>query len=98
MAPQPTAAGKKRNRDDILRDLKANRFAAAEKATQPSLGPKFTKVVQALESSRFEKNGRGRNIDHDGRKWTSKTENQVGQGRRGTLMSGFLMPDKGESL
>lgn len=69
MAPRTTVACKKRNRDDILRDLKANRLAAAEKATQPSLGPKFTKVGQALESSRVKKDERGRNIDHDGRKW-----------------------------
>lgn len=51
MAPRPKLAGNKRNRDDILLDLKANRSAAAEKATQPSLGPRFSKVGQALESS-----------------------------------------------
>lgn len=68
MASRPIVAGNKRNRDDILRDLKANRLATAEKATQPSLGPKFPKAGQALESSRVKKDERGRKIDHDGRK------------------------------
>lgn len=57
MAPSPTVLGKDRNRGGTLRDLEANRLAAAEKATQPSLDPKFTKVGQALEWSKFEKNG-----------------------------------------
>lgn len=71
MASQPTVAGKKRDRHDISRDLKASMSAAAEKAPQPNLGPMFTKLGQALESARFEKDGRGINIDHDGRRWGS---------------------------
>lgn len=42
MASQRTVAGKKRNGDDIFRDLKESMSAAAEEATQLNLGPKFT--------------------------------------------------------
>lgn len=95
MAPPPTVAGKKRNRDEILRELKANRLAAAEKARQPSLGPKFTKVGQAKESSRVEKDERGREIlikmDENG-----KVKRKVKRAKveDESSMSDLLMPDK----
>lgn len=95
MAPPPTVAGKKRNRDEILRELKANRLAAVEKARQPSLGPKFTKVGQAKETSRVEKDERGREIlitvDENG-----KVKRKVKRAKVDDeySMSELLMPDK----
>jgi len=68
MAPPP---GKKRNRNEILKELKASRLAAAEKEKQPALGPRFVKVGEKKEKSRIEKDDRGREIlitvDEEGR-------------------------------
>ena len=98
MAPGQLA-GKKRNRDDILKELRASRVAVAEsikQAAPPTLGPKFTKFGQKRETSRIEKDERGREVlitvDENGnvkrkiRKAVMKDE--VPRDR------GLLMPDK----
>ena len=63
MAP-PGLAGKKRTRDDILRELKASRLKIEEekKAQQPSLGPKFRKLGAKQEKSRIERDSKGREV------------------------------------
>ena len=64
MAP-PQVAGRKRNRDEILKQLRESRLAAAQSAKQaglPSLGPRFTKFGQKKETSRIEKDERGREV------------------------------------
>lgn len=95
MAPPPTVAGRKRNRDEILRELKANRLAAVQTARQPSLGPKFTKVGQAKETSRVEKDERGREVlitvDENG-KVKRKVKRAMVEDE--SSMSDLLMPDK----
>lgn len=95
MAPPPVI-GKKRTRDDILRELKASRIAATEKAKQSTLGPKFMKVGQKREVSRIEKDDRGREIlitvDVDG-----KVKRKVKKAKNGDEPSGghgLLVPDK----
>lgn len=71
MAPPPLVAGRKRTRDDILKELKASRAAAAEKAKQSALGPKFVKLGEKRERSRIERDERGREVlitvDEEGR-------------------------------
>lgn len=65
IAPPPRAAGQKRTRDDILKELKASRLAATESEKQaygPALGPRFLKVGQKKARPRIEKDGRGREI------------------------------------
>lgn len=65
MPPPPSVAGRKRNRDEILRELKASRLAKAEedqKTQQPSLGPKFRKLGMQQEKSRIERDGKGREV------------------------------------
>lgn len=65
MPTPPRVAGKKRNRDEILRELKASRLAKVEedkKAQQPSLGPKFRKLGKQQEKSRIERDEKGREI------------------------------------
>lgn len=95
MAPPPTAAGRKRNRDEILRELKANRLAVAETAMKPSLGPKFTKVGQAKERSRVEKDERGREllitVDENG---NLKRKVKRAKAEDESSMSDLLMPNK----
>ncbi len=97
MAPPPAMAGNKRNRDDILRELKASRLAAAQKEKQPSLGPKFTKVGQKKATSRVERDERGREIlitvDEDG-KVKRKVKRAKLEGEIATHDHGLLMPDK----
>ncbi|KAL2045069.1 hypothetical protein N7G274_002844 [Stereocaulon virgatum] len=96
MAPPPPVAGKKRTRDDILRELKESRAAAAEKAKQSQLGPKFVKLGEKRESSRIERDEKGREVlitvDEDGRvkRKVRKAvmENDTANGH------GLLMPDK----
>ena len=94
MAPPPLA-GKKRTRDDILRELKASRLAAAEKAQRSALGPRFVKVGPKRETSRIEKDERGREIlitvDENG-----KVKRKVKKARIEDSPSdhGLLMPDK----
>lgn len=93
MAPPAAVAGKKRNRDEILKELKASRLASAK---QPSLGPRFTKLGDAKEKSRIEKDDRGRDIlitvDKDGKvkRKVRKTRSQSDSTNNGAL----LMPDK----
>lgn len=95
MAPPLDVAGKKRNRDEILKELKASRLAAAEKEKQPALGPRFVKVGEK-EKSRIEKDDRGREIlitvDQEGRVKRKvkrvKVEEEVAKDH------GLLMPDK----
>lgn len=95
MAPPPTVAGRKRNRDEILRELKANRLAAAETARKPSLGPKFTKVGQAKERFRVEKDERGRDVlitvDENGK---LKRKIKRAKAEDESSMSDLLMPNK----
>lgn len=92
MASPPTVAGKKRHRDEILRGLKEKRLVEREKARQPSLGPKFTKVGRPKETFRVE---RGREIlitvDENG-----KVKRKVKRAKVDdeSSMSELLMPDK----
>jgi uridine nucleosidase len=69
MAPPSLIPGKKRNRDQILAELKAARIAAKEKAG-PSLGAKFKKVGAPRIESRIERDSKGREVlitvDEDG--------------------------------
>lgn len=95
MAPPPPIAGQKRTRDDILKELKASRLAAAESAKQaykPTLGPKFMKVGEKKERSRVEKDERGREIliavGEDGRVKRKVKKAKVDE------QHGLLMPAK----
>ena len=94
MAP-PSLAGKKRTRDDILKELKDSRAAAADQAKLSALGPKFIKVGQKKETSRIEKDSQGRDvlitIDADG-----KVKRKVRKAAVETPLGGhgLLMPDK----
>ncbi len=94
MAPPPVA-GQKRTRDDILKELKASRLAAAESARQahkPALGPRFMKVGEKKERPKIEKDERGRevliSIDEDGRVKKKVRKAKVNE------VDGLLMPDK----
>ncbi|KAI4195536.1 MAG: hypothetical protein LQ346_003406 [Caloplaca aetnensis] len=96
MAPPPLpSAGKKRTRDDILKELKASRQAAAEKARQPTLGAKFHKIGDKKVSSRIEIDARGREIlitvDADG---NVKRKVKKPRPEATPETSGLLMPDK----
>ena len=95
MAPPPPVAGQKRTRDDILRELKASRLAAAESAKQAhttTLGPRFMKISGRKDRSRIEKDERGREIlitvGEDGRVKRKVKKQQ------GDKHDGLLMPDK----
>lgn len=93
MAPPVPVAGRKRNRDEILKDLKASRVASSK---QPSLGPRFTKLGASKEKSRIEKDQKGREIliviDEHGKvkRKVRKTKIQS----ESTTDGGLLMPDK----
>lgn len=93
MAPPVVTAGRKRNRDEILKDLKASRLAASK---QPSLGPRFTKVGEPKDKSRIERDKKGREVlivvDEDGKvkRKVRKTKIQP----ESTIDGGLLMPDK----
>ncbi|PBP19547.1 inosine-uridine preferring nucleoside hydrolase [Diplocarpon rosae] len=95
MAP-PGLTGKKRNRNQILADLKATRKAAKEAAT-PSLGAKFKKVGERRAESRIERDGKGREvlitIDEHGNEKRKVRKVQVEEPvlEKG---HGLLMPDK----
>ena len=99
MAPPPRAlAGQKRTRNDILKELKASRQAAAEKAErerQPALGPKFHRFGEKKATSRIEKDERGRDVlimvDEDGnvKRKVKKVKKDANSDTRG-----LLMPDK----
>ncbi|KAK3175040.1 hypothetical protein OEA41_002286 [Lepraria neglecta] len=96
MAPPPLMAGKKRTRDDILRELKESRAAAAEKAKQSQLGPKFMKLGEKRERSRIERDEKGREVlitvDEDGRIKRKVRKSAVDDDT--TNGHGLLMPDK----
>lgn len=93
MAPPVPIVGRKRNRDEILKDLKASRAVSAK---QPSLGPRFTKVGEPKEKSRIEKDQKGREVlivvDEDGKVKRkvrkTKTQSEIANDER------LLMPDK----
>ena len=95
MAP-PALTGKKRNRDQILAELKAARLAAKE-AAQPSLGSRFKKVGDRREESRIERDSKGREVlitvDEDGneKRKVRKVQVQEPAVEKG---HGLLMPDK----
>lgn len=94
MAP-PALTGKKRNRDQILAELKAAR-AAAKEAAQPSLGARFKKVGDRRAESRIERDSKGREvlitIDEDGNEKRKVRKVQVQEPvEKG---HGLLMPDK----
>jgi hypothetical protein len=61
MAPPSLIPGKKRNRDQILAELKAARKAAHE-AKGPSLGAKFKRVGDRRAESRIERDSKGREV------------------------------------
>lgn len=99
MAPPPLPmAGKKRTRDDILKELKASRQAAAERAEQarqPALGSKFHKIGDKKATSRIEIDAKGREVlvtvDENGnmKRKVKKTKPEATP-----ETNGLLMPDK----
>lgn len=96
--PPPPIAGKKRTRDEILKELKASRQAAAEKAQQerqPALGPKFHKVGANKATSRIEKDEKGREVlitvDADGNVKRKVKRTKI---EAPNYTNGLLMPDK----
>ncbi|PBP17278.1 inosine-uridine preferring nucleoside hydrolase [Diplocarpon rosae] len=95
MAP-PALTGKKRNRNQILADMKAARKAAKE-AAAPSLGAKFKKVGEKRAESRIERDGKGREvlitIDEHGNEKRKVRRVQIEEPvlEKG---HGLLMPDK----
>ena len=95
IAPPLPVVGQKRTRDDILRELKASRLAAAKSAKQAhttSLGPRFMKISGRKDRSRIEKDERGRDVlitvGEDGRVKRKVKKEQVDE------HDGLLMPDK----
>ncbi|KAK3060847.1 hypothetical protein LTR53_019981, partial [Teratosphaeriaceae sp. CCFEE 6253] len=68
MAP-PSLAGKKRNRDEIMAEMKAQREAAARAKAAPQLDARWRKVGEK-EKSRVEIDSKGREVmitvDEDG--------------------------------
>ncbi|KAL9127844.1 MAG: hypothetical protein Q9217_003363 [Psora testacea] len=97
MAPPPPA-GKKRTRDDILKELRASRMAAAAeaKARHPTLGAKFKKVGDRKEQSRIDKDERGREVlitvDAEGNVKKKVKKPKVEENT--TSGSSLMMPDK----
>lgn len=93
MAPPPPIAGQKRTRDDILKELKASRAAAAEKAKESQLGSRFQKIGGKRERSRIEKDARGNEIlitvDEDG-----NVKRKIKKAKVEEDPSSLLMPDK----
>lgn len=97
--PPPPIAGKKRTRDEILKELKASRQAAAaekaEQTRQPALSSKFRKIGEKKATSRIEKDGRGRDVlitvDADGnvKRKVKKARIEPSNDNRD-----LLMPDK----
>lgn len=95
MAPLLPVGGQKRRRDDILKELKASRFAAAESAKQAHrshLGPRFMRIGEKKDRTRIEKDERGREIlitiGEDGRVKRKVKKAKVDES------DGLLMPDK----
>ena len=99
MAAPPSVAGRKRTRDDILKELKASRQAATTAFTkpqppEPSLGPRFMKVGEKKERPRIERDERGREVlitvDENG-----KVKRKIKKTKEPAPSShGLLMPDK----
>jgi len=95
MAPPSLVPGKKRNRDQILAEMKAAREAAKAKAG-PSLGSKFKKVGTPRTEPRIEKDNKGREVlitvDEHGNEKRKVRKVQVEEpAEKG---HGLLMPDK----
>lgn len=88
--------GKKRNRDQILAELKAARAEAKAKAG-PSLGLKFKKVGTSRDEPRIEKDERGREVlitvDEHGNEKRKVRRVQVEQPKE-EKKPALLMPDK----
>lgn len=98
MAPPPAVVGKKRTRDEILKELKASRLAAAESAKrtqQSALGPRFLKVGEKKNRSRVDKDEQGREVlitvDEDGSVKRKVKKVKIDDNHAG---HGLLMPDK----
>jgi hypothetical protein len=95
MAPPGLIPGKKRNRDQILAELKAARKAAQE-AKGPSLGAKFKKVGERRAESRIERDGKGREVlitvDENGNE--KRKVRKVQTEPESKKDNGLLMPDK----
>ena len=95
MAPL-SVAGKKRTRDDILKELKASRMTAAAeaKAHRPALGARFKRFGDRREPSRIERDERGREVmimvDADGNVKRKVKKLKVEENG----INGLLMPDK----
>ncbi|KAF2083667.1 hypothetical protein K490DRAFT_51087 [Saccharata proteae CBS 121410] len=95
MPPPPPVAGAKRSRDAILAELKASRKAAAEAkaAALPQLGAKFRKIGEKRETSRIERDDRGREVlittDADGNVKRKVRKVKVEEEEK----PGLLMPD-----
>ncbi|KAI4202711.1 MAG: hypothetical protein LQ350_002377 [Teloschistes chrysophthalmus] len=97
--PPPPIAGKKRTRDEILKELKASRQAAAaekaEQVRQSALSSKFRKIGEKKATSRMEKDDRGRDVlitvDGDGnvKRKVKKARIEPSNDNRD-----LLMPDK----
>ncbi|KAL9590067.1 MAG: hypothetical protein Q9203_001130 [Teloschistes exilis] len=97
--PPPPIAGNKRTRDEILKELKASRQAAAaekaEQTRQPALSSKFRKIGEKKATSRMEKDDRGRDVlitvDADGnvKRKVKKARIEPSNDNRD-----LLMPDK----
>ena len=60
MAPPPAVAGKKRNRDEILKELKASRQAIQNKSSV--LGSRFQKIGERKGGRRIERDSKGREV------------------------------------
>lgn len=95
MAPPTLIPGKKRNRDQILAEMKAAREASKAK-TGPTLGAKFKKVGAPRETSRIERDSKGREVlitvDEHGNEKRKVRKLQIEEpAEKG---HGLLMPDK----
>ena len=101
--PPPPVAGRKRTRDDILRELKASRAKGAEPAPppQPSLGSKFRKIgSKGQVGSRIEFDDKGREVlitvDEEGnvKRKIRKTKAPVNGTNGDEKSTALLLPDK----
>ncbi|TAQ89294.1 hypothetical protein B7494_g2389 [Chlorociboria aeruginascens] len=95
MAPPSLVPGKKRNRDQILAEMKAAREVAKQDA-QPSLGSKFKKVGASRATSRIEKDRQGREVlitvDEDGNE--KRKVRKIQLELKAEKDNGILVPDK----
>ena len=97
MAPPPVV-GRKRTRDDILKELKAARAGASSEAiaNKAALGSKFSKIGKSKQQSRLERDEKGREVlilvDADG-----NVKRKIRKGAITTFKgddTGLLLPDK----